>query len=373
MYCRNCGKKIEDGSAVCPHCGEVLRAEGGYWEVKPKKSEKKGLPVVPLIALLVFAAISIVIFLILGPEFGNSDSKPYGGAKVKKQTVRDNDLLTVTAEGLDRASGEYYYCDALGLTIRNKAGQPLSVRCSSMTVNGAAVQPVLRAEIPAGETVQAELVMDHFSRDDMRIRTIAAITMELEASAAGSTDVVRSGILTVETTKKGKGEVPGFKYEAQPLYEANGIRVGTEGFRTIGTTMAYGGCFHVENGSGETIRDCRRVLCEGGFFRAGKDRQGAGLLSGQNSHRHLQHFQRSGWKEDRFVPVRIQKVSRYCKTKRQLRRGRRHRHGSRQLRHRSRTEISRWQFLRSGRKAGPVRSAGQKWELRVSFAKSAAA
>ena len=106
MYCRNCGKKIEDGSAVCPHCGEVLRAEGGYWEVKPKKSEKKGLPVVPLIALLVFAAISIVIFLILGPEFGNSDSKPYGGAKVKKQTVWDNDLLTVTAEGLDRASGE---------------------------------------------------------------------------------------------------------------------------------------------------------------------------------------------------------------------------------------------------------------------------
>ena len=209
---------------------------------------------VPLIALLVFAAISIVIFLILGPEFDHSDSKPYGGAKVKKQTVWDNDLLTVTAAGLDRASGEYYYCDALGLTIRNKSGQPLSVRCSSMTVNGAAVQPVLRAEIPAGETAQAELVMDHFSLDDMRIRTIAAITMELEASAAGSTDTVRSGILTVETTKKGKGEVPGFKYEAQPLYEANGIRVGTEGFRTIGTTMAYGVCFHVENGSGETIR-----------------------------------------------------------------------------------------------------------------------
>ena len=254
MYCRNCGKKIEDGSAVCPHCGEVLRAEGGYWEVKPKKSEKKGFPVVPLIALLVFAAISIVIFLILGPEFDHSDSKPYGGAKVKKQTVWDNDLLTVTAEGLDRASGEYYYCDALGLTIRNKSGQPISVRCGSMTVNGAAVQPVLRTEIPAGDTVKTELVMDHFSRDDMRIRTIAAITMELEASPAGSTDVVRSGILSVETTKKGKGEVPGFKYEAQPLYEANGIRVGTEGFRTIGTTMAYGVCFHVENGSGETIR-----------------------------------------------------------------------------------------------------------------------
>ena len=247
MYCRNCGNKIDDGSAVCPHCGETIGNQ-------PRK-RSGGLPVVPLIALLVFAVMGLIGWLILGPEFSHGDSsKPYGGAKVKKQTVWSDDLLTVTAEGLDRASGEYYYCDALGLTIQNKSGQPLSVRCTSMTVNGAAVQPVLRAEIPAGETVRTELVMDNFSRDDMMIRTIGTITMELEASMAGSSDAVRSGILTVETTKKNKADVPGFKYEAKPIYEENGIRVGTDGFRTVGTTMAYGVCFHVENSTGETIR-----------------------------------------------------------------------------------------------------------------------
>ena len=254
MYCRNCGKKIEDGSAVCPFCGEVLREEGGSRKVSAGGTEKKGLPVVPLILLLVFAVMGVIGFLILGPEFSGGDSKPYGGAKVKKQTVWNNDVLTVTAEGLDRASGEYYYCGALGLTIQNRSGQPLSVRCISMAVNGAAVQPVLRAEIPAGQTVKTELVMDNFSLDDMRIRTIGTIMMELEASAAEGKEAVRSGILTVETTKKNKADMPGFKYEAKPLYEENGIRVGTEGFRNVGTTMAYGVCFHVENSTGETVR-----------------------------------------------------------------------------------------------------------------------
>ena len=65
MYCRNCGKKIEDGSAVCPFCGEVLREEGGSRKVSAGGTEKKGLPVVPLILLLVFAVMGVIGFLIL--------------------------------------------------------------------------------------------------------------------------------------------------------------------------------------------------------------------------------------------------------------------------------------------------------------------
>ncbi|MBQ7534934.1 MAG: zinc ribbon domain-containing protein [Stomatobaculum sp.] len=266
MYCRNCGTRLPDGSAVCPKCGEVLRAQpqggSGYEEAYTGRTEKKkGFPIVALISLIVVAVVALFVYMILKPEFKGDSDKRYGGAKVKKQKIWDTDLLTVTAEGIDRASGEYYYCDAIGLTIQNKSGSPISVDCISLTVNGAAMQPVLKAKAAPGETVKAELVMDNYTLDDMAIRTISDFTMELAASdPAGGGELARSGVLTVETTKKGKGDTPGFKYEARPIYEEKGIRIGTNGFRTVGTTMRYGVCFNVENNSGETIRVVARDI-----------------------------------------------------------------------------------------------------------------
>ena len=262
MYCRNCGSRIDDGSAVCPVCGEVFSGAGDPGQHSGRKSGKKpreGKPLVLFICLGVLAAAALFVYFVLKPEFGGRE-KPYGGAKLKKQKIWDNELLTVTAEGIDDASGEYYYCDAVGLTVSNRSGGPLTLSCLSMAVNGASVQPVLSEEIPPGETVKAELVMDNYSLDDMMVKTVDTITMEFTAADPAGNVLARSGILSAATTKKGKGDQPEHKYEAQPLFEEGGVSVGSEGFRPVGTTMRYGVCFHVDNESGGAVRFLARDI-----------------------------------------------------------------------------------------------------------------
>lgn len=214
----------------------------------------RGTPVVLWIALAVFFVTAVIGFLILRPKTAEGREKPYGGAKVKKQTVWENEYVSVTAEGIINASGDYYYCDALGLTVKNKSDQEIRLSCASLAVNGAALQPVLSAEADPGETAKAELVMDNYSFDDMKVKTPDSFTMELSLTDRSGTELSRSGILTVVTTRKGKGDSPDYKYPAKALHDESGISVGSEGFRPAGTTMRYGVCFHVDNSSGRTVR-----------------------------------------------------------------------------------------------------------------------
>lgn len=79
MYCKNCGKNIEDGSKVCPYCGAqvennnlISNGNGNFNGFIQKDNNKKGLIVlVSIIAILVIGGIITAILII-----NKDDDKP---------------------------------------------------------------------------------------------------------------------------------------------------------------------------------------------------------------------------------------------------------------------------------------------------------
>lgn len=61
MYCKNCGKEINDGAAVCPHCGVVVNKEA----LSPASPKMNTLAIVGFI-LSFFIAIAGLVCSIIG-------------------------------------------------------------------------------------------------------------------------------------------------------------------------------------------------------------------------------------------------------------------------------------------------------------------
>lgn len=73
MYCKNCGKNIEDGSKVCPYCGAQVQnnslindnGNGNFSGFVQKDNNKKGLIVlIAVIAVLVIGGIIATILIV---------------------------------------------------------------------------------------------------------------------------------------------------------------------------------------------------------------------------------------------------------------------------------------------------------------------
>lgn len=80
MYCKNCGKEMEEGSRFCPHCGTENASATGE-SSKPaapvkKKERKKKKP-------LIIAIVAVVILLVLGiAVFSGGDSSQEEGEQL---------------------------------------------------------------------------------------------------------------------------------------------------------------------------------------------------------------------------------------------------------------------------------------------------
>ena len=62
MYCKNCGKELDDKAAICPHCGVPL---GGYSSTQPRKTNSYA-EVGFILSLFCFPAFIALICSILG-------------------------------------------------------------------------------------------------------------------------------------------------------------------------------------------------------------------------------------------------------------------------------------------------------------------
>lgn len=130
MVCKNCGKKIDDGLTVCPHCGETFSAEEPVQLVglaaisaeankkKKKKLTKKQIWIrVGIIAGSVLAALAIVIGVLYAMTFGriNRESElNESDLGVNEALVDQTGVQNIALFGLDsRADTESGRSDAL--------------------------------------------------------------------------------------------------------------------------------------------------------------------------------------------------------------------------------------------------------------------
>lgn len=68
MFCRKCGKKLEDGEVVCSHCGEqrsdIPRPMPAVNDSSSNVSSKKVIGVIAVATILIVAAIGAVMFFV---------------------------------------------------------------------------------------------------------------------------------------------------------------------------------------------------------------------------------------------------------------------------------------------------------------------
>ena len=71
MFCKNCGKDIDDNAVVCPHCGVATKST----EVQPQASGSNGLAIAGFVlSLLGFNLIALILSIV-----GLNKAKKLGG------------------------------------------------------------------------------------------------------------------------------------------------------------------------------------------------------------------------------------------------------------------------------------------------------
>ncbi|MBQ7556791.1 MAG: hypothetical protein IJT00_01890, partial [Lachnospiraceae bacterium] len=176
--------------------------------------------------LIIAAVIGVVVWKV---EY-SGDPGPFNGAKVKKQTVWEADGLKVDTVKLEHP---VYGHDALVLKVKNGSGRDLAIKSVSFAMNGGSLMSVLDQTVAAGETRKVNLEFENYA-DYLGVDTPGIFTFELEADDPATGDeILRSGILTVRTTKAENMQTASFKGyfdKYTELFEESGIKVGSYGY-----------------------------------------------------------------------------------------------------------------------------------------------
>ncbi len=220
------------------------------------QKEKKGPMIALWMGIGILILMAIVLFIGYQVFFGSDGSdKRYGGAKIKTTQIWSADGLTVSADKLDRYYSGSLERDALYLKVKNDTGSPQLLRCSSLSINGAAIQPELMLEAAPGKETSGAVLFDKSSFYDMQLWTVGTICLELVAFDPSSmTETARSGPIVIETNKTKKADTPRLYHESDPVYNKNGISIGTAGLSVAYTTESSALRFYVENTTDTDIR-----------------------------------------------------------------------------------------------------------------------
>ena len=227
--------------------------ERQYYEQKAGKGKRK-FPLALLMGLGMIVLVAAIFAIVFFPMFDNSEDKPFGGAKIKKQEIWAADGLSLTAEELAASGGDYRPQLAVSLSIKNDTQQDLRLVCEGLAVNGAAMQSDFTAELPKGTSTGALLRLDDRVLYDMGIRTVGSIRMEFAAYEPASGKLLyRSGPLTLTTTKAKKADVPKSPYSINRFYEQDGIMLASTSLYPAYTDKSSAVGFYVENNTDRDI------------------------------------------------------------------------------------------------------------------------
>ena len=203
--------------------------------------------------ILVVAVIMVFAYRAIFPADDSRD--PMGGAKIRSQEIWSADGLTVTASEIGKYVERSWDRDAVYLKVKNDGSSPKLLRCTALSVNGAAVQPELMLEAQPGAVTDGKLFFDRSSLYDMQIIHVGEIGLELAVfDPSSGAETARSGLITLKTNKAKKAELPRFMYKSDMLYDAAGVGIGAADLSVAFTESSSAVRFYVENTSGTDIR-----------------------------------------------------------------------------------------------------------------------
>ena len=264
MFCPNCGKQIPDDSAFCGECGTRLRQEPEQqgWRAQPSAAYpvQKRRPIVLYMGLAVLLVIAAaVVSLVLWNARANN---PLHGAKLKRQTIWEENGLRVEATGL-RYEEYSAYPYQIELKISNQSGRALTVQCDAATVNGYAVDRVMSIDIPAGGSVTDALSISERSMRRAGIEVIGTVDLILSAFDSDTYDNgFRSDVLTFQTNKKVSQESQSVRGEV--LSDQNGIKLSYVTYYPQYDDDHQALEFYIENNTGAPLAFHERATAAGG-------------------------------------------------------------------------------------------------------------
>ncbi len=271
MFCPNCGTQMADDAQFCPSCGKQLaqmaRAQFDHGGAVDQPQEEKGLKALGrtmghmaklwfLCAIGAIAICAVIGIIVWRVEYADGP-KPFDGAKVKAQTIWDTNGLSVEVTKLVSPDADPDY---LALKVNNNTGRDLTIRSVSCAINGGSVASSLeqKAENGKATTMKFEMDLHHVDVDHLGIKTPGTLTLELQAlDPASWEEVLRSGVLTVNTTKKEEAPPSSFDYfgKKQHLFDREGISVSSFGY----VAAVNAPCIGIENASDRSVRVEMRV------------------------------------------------------------------------------------------------------------------
>lgn len=239
--------------------------ERKYFEEKARKG-KRHFPLALMMGLGMIVLVAAIFAIVFYPMFDNSEDKPFGGAKIKKQEIWSDNGLIVTAEELGTVAGKNRAQEVVYLTINNGTPQELTLRCEGLAVNGAAVQSAFAETVPSGNSVRAALPLDYRALYDMRIRTVGEIRMQLAAyDTASGKKAAASGPLTLTTSKAKKADPPSYMYSTDGFYAKDGITLALTSLYPAYTDESGAVGFYVENNTDRDVLVAPKDTAVDGF------------------------------------------------------------------------------------------------------------
>ena len=220
------------------------------------QKEKKGPMTALWMGLGLILVVAVIMVFAYRAIFPADDSRdPMGGAKIKSQEIWSADGLTVTASEIGKYVERSWDRDAVYLKVKNDGSSPKVLRCTALSVNGAAVQPELLLEAQPGAATDGKLLFDRMSLYDMQIIHVGEISLELAAyDPVSGSETARSGRITLKTNKAKKAETPSFMYKTEALCDTNGIRISAADLSVAYSDASSALRLYVENTSGTDIR-----------------------------------------------------------------------------------------------------------------------
>ncbi|MBR5116777.1 MAG: zinc-ribbon domain-containing protein [Lachnospiraceae bacterium] len=266
MFCPNCGTELANGAAFCPKCGTPLQqmatAQFNYGNGQTEEpKEQSTLSAVghtigymgKLAFLCAIAAIAIcaVIGLIVWKVEYSDGPKPFNGAKIKAQTIWQENGLSVDATKLVDPDIDR---DALVLKVKNETGRDLNIKAVSLAVNGTSVPAYLEQTAPNGKTQEMKLEMDDYLADYLGVDTPSVLSLELQAlDPSSGEEVFRSDIIIVNTSITDPPQKPsytGYFSKFSELFDIGGLKIGSFGY----LADPIGPGFTVDNPTGSSVR-----------------------------------------------------------------------------------------------------------------------